>query len=139
MPSNDTDLNDLEKVKVRYHLGYLNVQESSTFVLGVPAAVPTLFMIEGAMNRLIPAAIPMVQMWIANCDAVICELFGRMNLANYEALEEVKVNPKRVQELGKHYRFAVQSLAAIFGCPPNPFDPREWAQGNSLSIPVLNY
>ena len=37
-----------ERARGRHHLGYMQVQEASTFVLGVPSGVQTAFMIEGA-------------------------------------------------------------------------------------------
>ena len=48
--------NDQEKVRIRHHTGYSNVSAAQSFSLGVPAAVETAFLIEGAMNRVLPAA-----------------------------------------------------------------------------------
>lgn len=129
-------LNETDRVRARYHLGYLNVQEASTFQLGVPAAVPTLFMIEGAMNRLIPEAVPRIIMLLDRLDAVECELFGGIDLVSYKQMESITVNEKRFTELSKYYRQAMQSLASALGCLQNPYDPREWANGGGVNISI---
>jgi hypothetical protein len=45
-----------EKEKIRYHSGYLNAQPAASIQLGVPRPVQTLFLIEDAMDRLLPTA-----------------------------------------------------------------------------------
>ena len=63
-------LTDLEKVKIRHHLGFLNVQAASTFVLGTPAAVETQFIIEGAFTRILDAALEECRRHIAILDKI---------------------------------------------------------------------
>lgn len=129
-------LQGVDRVRVRYHLGYLNVQEASTFQLGVPAALPTLFMVEGAMEKLIPEAVPMVRSLLDRLDCIQEELFGGIDFASYKEIDKIVVNEDRFAELGKYYRLALQSLAGMLGVPPNPYDPREWAAGVSLNVRV---
>ena len=54
-------LTDEQRVSVKHHLGYPNANAYETFVLGVPASLESLFMIEGAMNSIAPQAEPRLQ------------------------------------------------------------------------------
>lgn len=122
-------LTEQDKVRARHHLGYLNVEAAQTFTLGIPAAVQTQFMIEGALNRVLPQAIPKLLDLLEKLDCVECELFGGIDLASVNKISEVEVNPKRRRELAGYYKVAQQSLANLLGIVANPFDMREWLQG----------
>jgi hypothetical protein len=115
---------DEERVKIRHHLGYLNVQETSTFVLGVPAALQTTFMIEGAFDKILPAAENLARTLVCRLDAVEDQVFGGTDLADVEETGGVKVNRKRLSELASYYQIAQKELANLFGVVPNPFDLR---------------
>lgn len=131
-------LTDEEKVRIRHAMGYLNVQEASTFVLGVPAAVQTQFMIEGAWDKVLPAASTILRRMLCRCEEVEAEVFGGLDLAQVTQVSEIQVNPKRLMELAKHYRLAQESIANLLGVPPNPYDMRSWLRtGGGMSVPVL--
>lgn len=131
-------LTEEEKVQIRHHLGYLNVQAASTFQLGIPAGVQTQFMIEGAWDKVLPQAEVMLKRWLCRCNDVETEVFGQLDLANVQETGNVKVNPDRLKELAKYYRLAQQSVANLLGVVPNPFDMRDWvmAGGGGLNVPV---
>ena len=61
---------DEQKMKARHHLGYLNVGAVSTFVLGVPAALPTLFTVEGAWDKILPEAEILVDKYLCRLDQI---------------------------------------------------------------------
>ncbi len=83
----------LDRARVRYHLGYLNVQETSTYVLGVPAAIPQLFSVEGAMDKLTPEILPKVYLLLDRLDCLECELFGGApDFASYKQVDKVIIN-----------------------------------------------
>lgn len=127
---------DYEKDRTRHHLGYLGVEAVSTFALGVPAAMQTTFMIEGAMVRLLPEAVERFRSLLCQLDAVESEVFCGMDLASVNKLDTIEINPKRLSELAKYYKIAQQGLANLLGCPANPFDMREWLKGG-INVPVL--
>lgn len=113
-----------EKVQIRHHLGYLNVAQVQTFSLGTPAAVETQFLIEGAMNKVLPAAESKARQMIANCDAVETQMIENQELLVAEQVDEIKVRQDEFEALLKRYHFWRNALANILGVYPNPFDKR---------------
>lgn len=123
-----------EKVRVRYHMGYTNVASQDTFVLGVPAAVQTQFMIEGAMNRLPIAAMGLARELIAKLDAIDVLMFESADLTQVSAIDEITVEPKmRLKQLDYYEQYA-ESLGNLLGVPRNPYDRR--FVGGGANVPV---
>lgn len=126
-----------DKVRARHHLGYLDVEAAQTFSLGIPAAVQTQFMIEGAMNRILPQAIPKFLELLERLDCIECDLFGGIDTATVTKIGEIEIDDKRIQKLAKYYKVAQQSLANLMGIVPNPFDQREWlSTGGGINATV---
>lgn len=128
--------NEAEKVKIRHHLGYLNVTNSATFSLGVPQAVETQFIIENAMNLVKPEAEGEVRRHINILNQIeelmIC---GHEHLA-VTSIGEISINGKEQEKLTKRYRYWQNSMANLLGCYPNPFDKRFDANGHMVNVPV---
>lgn len=120
-------LNAQEKVKIRHHLGYLNVLESQTFVLGTPAAVETQFIIEGAMNKVLPEAVSEVRRHLQFLDTIE-ERMMDLDLIQVTEIGELKINStgkdRHDNALLRKYKWWGQSLANLLGVYPNPFDKR---------------
>lgn len=131
-------LTDEEKAKIRAHMGYLNVGSASTFNLGVPAALQTTFMIEGAWDKVLPVAENLVRTYLCRLDEIEAEVFAGSDLADVLETSNIKINPNRLRDLAKYYLIAQESLANLLGVPPNPFDMRSWIQTNSggINVPV---
>jgi len=128
-------LTDAEKVKVRHHTGYLNVQEAATFTLGVPAAVETQFIIEGAMNRVLEAALPELRRQLQILDSIEEQSVNNHELLAVAQLGEISVNGNEQRELTKRYDYWVDSLCNLLGVIRNPFDKR--TSGRGLSVRVV--
>lgn len=131
-------LTEDEKVRLRHHFGYLNVTEAQTFVLGVPAAVQTQFMIEGAFNKILPAAENLLRKHLCRMDEIEEHVFGGKDLADVNKTGNVEVNRKRLSELAGYYRIAQQAAANLLGVVPNPFDQRSWVStgDGGINAPV---
>ena len=135
-------LSDEEKIKVRHHLGYLNVQEAQTFVLGTPAGVETQFLIEGAMNRLLAGAIPMVREILVKLDHTEEQMLCGQDLVEVNSLGEIQTNmtgqDRAQKQLRQAYQWWRMSLANLLGVPANPFDQRLGVMGfgGGISVPV---
>jgi hypothetical protein len=124
-----------QKARARHHLGYLQVQAASTFQLGIPAAVQTQFVIEGAWDKILPSAEVMFERTLCRLDDIESHMFGGMDLADVTQTGNIQVNPDRLKELGKMYRYAQQSLANMLGIVANPFDQRDWARaGGGINV-----
>lgn len=127
-----------EKVRCRHHLGYQNVESIMTFQLGVPAAMQTTFMIEGALDRIMstPGAVEKFRQLLAQCDRIEAQVFCGIDLADIEVLDTITVNRKRLRELAQYYLIAVGGLENLLGVVRNPWDKREWLQMASGGINV---
>lgn len=129
-------LTDDEKVRIRHHLGYLNVDAASTFVIGIPAGVETQFMIEGAFSRLLPAAIPQVRKLLRYCECTEEQRFTSQPNAVVKQVDGITMGGTEEQEmLSKSYDQWRAALANMFGVVPNPFDHRY--AGGSINLRVV--
>jgi hypothetical protein len=120
-----------DKVRIRAHLGFLGVQESATFVLGVPAGVQTEFLIELAMNKVLESSIPKVQQYLNILDTIEGQMVEDMELLAIDAIGDITVRKDEQEALVKRYDYWVANLANILGCYRNPFDKR-LATGSSI-------
>jgi hypothetical protein len=126
-------LSEIEKVKVRLHLGYLNVQEAQTFVLGTPAAVETQFIVEGAMNRILEEALPEVRRHLQILDQIEEQMIQNLELLQITKIDTIEVNStgqdREQRQLIQVYDRWVNGLANLMGVYRNPFDKRLGALG----------
>ena len=122
-------LTPTEKVRIRHHMGHLNVAEVYTFVMGTPAGVETQFLIEGAMDRILEVALPHVREIIAILDTIEAQRVDDLELMAVNALGDITVNQKEQQQLRANYDEWVAALANALGVPRNPFDKRIGAAG----------
>ncbi len=117
-------LTEQERVQIRHHLGYVNVSAGYTFALGVPAAVETQFMIEGAMNLVMPTALPQIRRIIGILDTIEAQKVDDLELLAVNRLDTIDVNQGEQKQLDKQYDYWVNALANMLGSQRNPFDQR---------------
>jgi hypothetical protein len=124
-------LSDDQKSRIRHHLGYLEVQEASTFVLGVPAGVQTQFMIEGAFDKILPSALARVESALGRLDAVEQQIEDNTENVAVDELGDITLRKDEFNQLIIRYQYWQGTLANIFGVAPNPFDQRftRWGGG----------
>lgn len=125
---------DEEKVRIRAHLGYLNVAAVQTFVLGSPAGVETQFLVEGAMNRVLPEALSLARNHLAKCDFVETQIVENQELLAVTAVGEISVRENEYEQLLKRYHYWRNALANVLGVYPNPFDKRFESTGLNVSV-----
>lgn len=127
-------LSEQLKVKIRHHLGYLGIASAQTFVLGIPAGVQTSFIIENAMNLVLPQSEPEIERHVA--------ILNRIEELDVEGLEDVEVaeiggitiDENFYKKRWKQYERWRRSLANLLGVFPNPFDQR--LQGGGINVRV---
>ena len=122
-----------EKVKIRHHLGFLNVTNAATFSLGVPQAVETQFIIENAMNLVLPEAEVEARRHLSILDGLETQMVCDHELLAVEQVGEIKVRKDEQEALDKRYEHWRNALANVMGVIPNPFDKR--FQGG-VNVPV---
>ncbi len=122
-------------------MGYLNVQDASTFVLGIPAGVQTQFVIERAFQKILAAAEPLYRKYLDKLDAIECQIVDNTENLAVEELGDIKLRGDEFQRLIDRYKWHQGALANLLGVPPNPYDARPWMGtgyngGGGLNIPV---
>lgn len=130
---------EYEKTRIRHHLGFLNVAAAATFVLGTPAAVETQFLIESAMNRVLPEAEVLVRDLLGKCDSVEGQMADNQELLAITAVDEITVRQDEFEALQKRYHYWRNALANAMGIYPNPFDKRFGSGGfGGINVRVNN-
>ncbi len=127
-------LTDHEKVRIRHHMGYLNVGSVQTFSLGVPSAVETQFLIDGAMNRILPEAETEVRRLVSILDQIEAQQVNDLELLATSKVGEIEVNETEQAKLKVTYRHWQQSLGNLLGVPPNPHDMRFRNSGVNVAV-----
>lgn len=132
-------LTEEEKVRVRHHLGFLNVVEAQTFVLGTPAGVETQFIIEGAMNRVKEEALPLLRRMLSYLDLTEEQMVTDQDVMVVDQIGEITVRKEQQKQLRQVYKYWQQSLANVLGVYPNPFDKRGMGVGGAggPNVPVM--
>lgn len=128
-------LTEDEKARTRYHLGYLGVGEASTFVLGLPAAVQTQFMVEGALNRVLPSAEARLRERLDAADRLDSQILENADALVATKVGDIELNEKEFQKIVQRYLWVVNAIANILGVPRNPFD-RRFSQGGGINARV---
>jgi hypothetical protein len=123
-----------EKVKVRHHLGYLGVAAAQTFALGAPAAIETQFIIEGAMNRIMPEAEPEVRRHLEILNSIEDQLNADRELLAVSKVDEIDIRPTEMRELRNEYLYWRSALANLLGVYANPFDRRFEQMGINVKV-----
>jgi hypothetical protein len=123
-----------EKVKIRHHLGYLGVAAAQTFALGAPAAVETQFIVEGAMNRVMPEAEPEVRRQLEILNSIEDQMNADRELLVVDRVDEIQIRPREMDELRREYLYWRNAMANLLGIYPNPWDRRFSNAG--INVPV---
>lgn len=123
--------------RVRYHLGYLQVQPSASLQFGIPRPIETSFLIEDAMSNLIDESVPRVNDLLSTLDLIECKLKQALNFLPAVRVGNTQVRQDHPQALELEYNRWAQRLADVFGVPMYPYSKRsQEAAGDSGSIPV---
>ena|SRR3990167_6965767 len=127
-------LTQQERVRIRMHLGYLNVSAVSTFVLGTPAAVETQFIIEGAMDRVLLEAEGLVRELLGICDTVLAQKVEGLEAMQVDSIGDIAVRKNHQVQLDGEYDKWRGKLADALGVFVNPFE--KWSGGGGINVPV---
>jgi hypothetical protein len=136
-------LTEHDKMRCRHHLGYPNFTAQSTFVLGVPAALQTTFMIEGAFNKILPQAEAWFRQLLDRMDRLECQILDNSENQEVTKIGEIEVNEKAFQQAIMRYRHWQGAICNLLGVQPNPWDFRPFlGQGyngsSGINVPVLS-
>jgi hypothetical protein len=124
-----------EKVRVRHHTGYMNIQNAQSFALGIPAAVQTQFLVEGSMTLILPEALSKFREILQKCDCTEGQMFEDQELLAVENIGSIKVRQDEQKALRDVYIYWRAELCNMLGIIPNPYDAR-FPGGGGINVPV---
>jgi hypothetical protein len=128
-----------EKVRIRYHLGYLQSDLVLSTLLGISALAQPQFLVEGGMNRMPDTAVSMVRMLIGRCDQTEQQLFDAQEFIVASKVDETEINPDKIPQLQERYRYWTQKLADQFGVPINAYSAAFQAgAGTAINVPRIH-
>lgn len=130
-----------DRARVRHHLGYPNVEPVSSISLGFPSASQPLFLVEIAMDRLIPEGVGLILKYLAILDALEGQMVSSFCRDRAQQIDGVKLRnsneePTEHELLERHYHWWRKRLADDLGCPVNPFSALVYT-GGSINVPVV--
>jgi hypothetical protein len=128
-------LSKQDKQRIRHHMGYPEVSQGQTFAVGgIPAPMELNFMIEGAMNLVLPESEGWLRQVLTNLDGIESQIIqDQPNLAG-KSVGNVVVNLDEFKMLLQQYGYWQGSLSNILAIPANPFDKRFASTG--INVPV---
>jgi hypothetical protein len=109
-----------EKERIRYHMGYLQVSPAAAITFGIPAPVQTLFLLESAMDRIMPGAEDRVRKLITILDAVECREEGALDYLVVSRVDDIEIRPDHITQLEEQYAKWASKLADVLGAPLYP-------------------
>lgn len=139
-----SNLQEADRARVRHHLGYLSTEPVSSIALGFPSAQQAQFLVERAMDHILPAAVSRVIQQLNILDAIEGQMVDALDRLQAQQLGELKLrnsNEEPVeQDLLEHeYIRWAKRLADDLGVPLNPFSERFRSGGTSspLNLSVI--
>lgn len=125
-----------DKVRARHHMGYVGVQAVATYVLGVPAALQTQFMIERAFTAVLPQSEAKFRSLLDNMDTLEQQIMDDADTLIASKVGEISLRDDEYEKIIQRYEHMRGALGNLLGVPPNPYDMRPWLSGGAGRSPV---
>ena len=131
---------DSDKERIRYHMGYLEVSAAPSIQFGIPRPIQTQFLVEDAMNLVLPAAEERVRRIVNIMDGIECKLEQAQDYLVVDRVEDISIRSDNADALEReYYRWACR-LADVLGAPLYPgserFASARRTAGGASVIPV---
>jgi hypothetical protein len=128
-----------DKARARYHLGYPGVQPAAMISFGMPASTETSFLVDNALDRLVPVYEPKVLSLLNVMDAIEKRMESALCRLSTESTDGVKLRRDEIPSLEAEYQRWGLRLANLLGCVPYQLSPKYQSlggAGQAQSIPV---
>ena len=129
---------DEEKQRIRYHLGYPSVKSAAALSYGMVKPLQTLFLVESAMNLILPVAEDKVRGLLNTLDTIECRLQDAQTRMAATSVDTLTMRRDEADALETEYRRWANRLADTLGVPLYAYSLRFQRQGAVYagSIPV---
>jgi hypothetical protein len=128
-------LTDIEKNKVRRHLGYPTVNPVPSITIGLPAKIQTAFLVDFALENIRESAIGEVRRLVSILERIELQILEAPERQAARSIGEVTTNPDELRALDDHYLRWVYELAGVLGCPVNANHPK-FSGGGGGRVPL---
>ena len=122
-------LTDQEKERARDHLGYPEVQALTALTFGVARPLQTLFLVEQALNSLLPVAENRVRSILGVLDGVECRLIAAQDRLAAKRIDNLELRDDEPAQLEAEYRRWGYRLADTLGVPIYAYSVRYRREG----------
>lgn len=119
-------ISEQDRARARHHMGYLSVQQSATFQLGIPAATQTQFTIELAFTKILPSAEARFSDLLDKMDNIEAQIFEDTENVAVDRVDEIELRKDEFRQLIIRYQHWQGALANLLGITPNPYDQRPY-------------
>jgi len=138
-------LTEIDKERIRYHLGYLETSFAASIQLGLPRPLQTVFLLEQSMELLSNQyAIDRCLRILDVLDKIECQLQEATEYLVADTLGNMSLHPLKskgllvTDNLEREYVRWANRLADMLGTPLYPFSDRFMRRGPGTSVPVRN-
>ena len=100
---------DEEKQRIRYHTGYMSVRSAASLSFGIPKPVQTLFLLESAMNLILPVAEDKVRQLLNVLDGIECRLIDAQTRMAAQSIDTLTMRKDEADSLGNSQESIAQS------------------------------
>ena len=131
-----------ERERVRYHMGYLSVAPAASIVYGQPAPIQTLFLVEMAMDNVLPDAEDRVRRFLTILDEIECRMLEGQQYLPVTRVDDIEIRQDHIDKLEDEYSRWAARLSDELGAPlyPGAVKFRKLFQITGAgSIPVRNF
>ena len=124
-----TALTAASKERIRYHLGYLNVEPAAAIALGFPSAQQAGFLVESAMERVVNESVGRIEKMVSVLEGIESQMIDALHRLKAQQLGELKLRnsneePTEQDKLEDEYSRWAQRLADNLGVPLNTYSAR---------------
>lgn len=113
-----------EKARVRYHFGYPDTSMGASLAMGVPFDTQFMFLLQRAMDLILPEAEEIARMLIGRLDQIDEAIFQCQIRMQASKVDNIELNPRELADLEDLYYHQVTRLADLFHAPLYPFSAR---------------
>lgn len=124
-----------ERARVRYHLGFPNIGNATVLALGFPAAGHPAFLLEAAMDQILPEAEPKFREVLAQCECIESQQQDARKRIQTAAVGTVVLRGREeLEDLEDQYDYWTDALVDIFGVNKNPYSKKHQRVGGEYVV-----
>lgn len=101
-------------------MGYLSVAPAASITFGLPAPIQSLFLVELAMNNLLPEGEDRIRRLIALLDQIECQMIEGQAYLVANKVDELEIRQDNIDKLEDEYSRWASRLADQLGAPLYP-------------------